>query len=57
MILAIVTLPVKPKEAVFSVRTVEPWNKFPALVVGSPSVDVFGSRLDACWTDVFLDVI
>ncbi len=45
------------RKATFSVRIVEPWNNLPAFVVGSPSVDVFKSRLDACWTDVYPNVI
>ncbi len=45
------------RKAAFSVRIVEPWNKLPAFVVGSPSVDVFKSRLDACWMEVYPDVI
>ncbi len=45
------------RKAAFSVRIVEPWNKLPAFVVGSPSVEVFKSRLDGCWMEVYPDVI
>ncbi len=45
------------RKAAFSVRIVGPWNKVPAYVVDSPSADVFKSRLDACWNEVFPDVI
>ncbi len=45
------------RKAAFSMRIVEPWNKLPVFVVGSPSVDVFKSRRDACWTEVYPDVI
>ncbi len=45
------------RKAAFSVRSVEPCNKLPAFVVGSPSVEVFKSRLDACWTEVYPKVI
>ncbi len=44
-------------KAAFSVLIVEPWNKLPAFVVGSLSVDVFKSRLDACWTEVYPNVM
>ncbi len=39
------------KKAASSLRSVEPWNELPPFVVESPSVDVFDSRLDACWTE------
>ncbi len=45
------------RKVAFSVRIVEPWNKLPAFVVGSLSVDVFESRLNACWTEVYAYVI
>ncbi len=45
------------RKAAFSVRIVRPWNKVPAYVVESPSADVLNSRLDACWNEVFPDVI
>ncbi len=45
------------RNTAFSVRIAEPWNKLPAFVVWSPSVDVYKSRLDACWTKVYSDVI
>ncbi len=45
------------RKAAFSVRIIEPWNKLPAFVAGLSSVDVFKSRLDACWTEVYPNVI
>ncbi len=45
------------RKAAFAVRIVEPWNKLPAFVIGSPTVDVLKSGLDACWTKWYPDVI
>ncbi len=45
------------RKAAFSVRIVEPWNQLPDFAVGSPSADVFKSRLDACTLTLFGDSI
>ncbi len=45
------------RKVAFSVRIVGPWNRLPAFVVEAPTANVFKSRLNACWTDVFPGVI
>ncbi len=45
------------RKAAFTARIIEPWNKLPAFVVGSPSVDVSKSRQNACWTEVYPNAI
>ncbi len=37
----------------FPVRVVKYWNKLPASVVTTPSVNVFKNRLEEVWTEVF----
>ncbi len=41
----------------FSVRVVKYWNKLPASVVTAPSVNVFKTRLEKVWAEVFPHIL
>ncbi len=44
------------REAAFTVRVVEPWNRLPPSVTDAPSLNAFKERLDNCWATSFPDL-
>ncbi len=43
-------------QAAFAVRVVGPWNRLPASVAETPSLNVFKERLNNCWATIFTDL-